>query len=516
MAGMTEIFEPYGKLLERMREVAWVDGASSLLSWDQETFMPAKGLAFRAEQLAHLGGLTHRLFTAPEVGDWIKASEDHGYAAGSKEAANLREWRRTYDRQTRVPASLVEELQHATSVGREAWAVARERSVFKHFQPHLEEILELNRRMADCWGYEESRYDALLEGHERGARTRKLEVMFRELRRELVDLLDPAMAKSEGIRSDYLSGDYPVEAQKAFNREVAVAMGFDFGAGRVDTTAHPFCTTVGPRDCRLTTRYNEANFTQSLYGIMHEAGHGLYEQGLTAADFGTPCGTCASLGIHESQSRLWENLVGRAPEFWEYWYPRARRHFPSLTRFTPEQITRAVNRVAPSLVRVEADPVTYNLHIILRFEIEIKLVEERVRPADLPALWNEEFEKMFGIEVPNDTLGCLQDIHWSLGSFGYFPTYTLGNLNAAQLMARVQSERPVIASEIASGRYSRLLRWLRQKVHSQGRRYTADELMIRATGEPTQIRYHVDHLRAQYAPEPPPKRAPAAKEEARP
>lgn len=500
MARMNDLFESYAKLLGRAKEIALLDSTASLLSWDQETCMPAKGVAFRAEQLAHLGGLSHRLFTAPEVGDWLKASEDQGFAPGSKEAANLREWRRCYDRQTRLPAHLVEDFQRATSLAREAWAEARRRSFFPLFRPHLEEILELSRHMADCWGYEDSRYDALLEGFERGARTRHLRVLFGDLRPALEDLLLPALRRSEGIPADFLDGDYPVAGQQAFNREVATAMGFDFEAGRIDATTHPFCSGLGPRDCRLTTRYNERNFTQSLYSVMHETGHGLYDQGLPISDYGTPSGAYVSLGIHESQSRLWENQVGRSRGFWEFWYPRARRHLPSLERFTPEQVHRAVNRVAPSLIRVEADQVTYDLHIILRFEIELKLVEEEIRPADLPALWDEEFEKMFGLEVPRDAAGCLQDIHWSMGSFGYFPTYTLGNLNASQLMRRVLRDKPDLEVEMSHGRYARLLRWLRQRIHSQGQRLSPDELMAKATGEPTQVRYHLEYLRRKYGP----------------
>jgi carboxypeptidase Taq len=495
---MSNDFAPYQKLLARSREIALLDGAANLLSWDQETYMPARALEFRADQLAHLSGLTHRLFTAPEVGDWIKACEDHPFASDSKEAVNVREWRRSYDRQTKLPPELVEELHRTTSLARETWVEARRRSEFPLFQPHLAKVLELNRRMADHWGFEECRYDALLEGYERGARASEIRKLFAELRPAIVSILGPAMERAKSVSADILDGDHPRAAQQAFNREVAEAIGFDFEAGRIDTTAHPFCTGLGAGDCRLTTRYNERNFAQSLYGILHEAGHGLYEQGLPSEDYGTPAGTAVSLGIHESQSRLWENHVGRSLHFWEHWLPKACRHFPSLSRFTPEQMTRAVNRVAPSFIRVEADEVTYDLHIILRFEIELKLIEGELNVADVPAWWNEEFERMFGLKVPDDAHGCLQDIHWSLGSLGYFPTYTLGNLNASQLFARARQDNPSLAGELQAGGYGPLLTWLRDRVHRHGQRFAPQELMEQATGEPTQARYHFEYLRKKF------------------
>ena len=498
---MTTYFAPYQNLLARTREISLIDDAANLLSWDQETYLPSGAVPFRADQLAFLSGWTHRQFTAPEVGDWIKACEDRGWEKDGKEAVNVREWRWAYDRQTKIPAELVEEFQRARSLAREAWAEARRRSDFPMFQPHLEKLLALNRQMADHWGYAECRYDALLDGYERGARASSLKRLFAELRPAVVTVLGPAIERVKSIPENVLEGDYPIAAQQAFNREVAEAIGFDFTAGRIDTTTHPFCTGLGPRDCRLTTRYDEKRFTQSLYGILHEAGHGLYDQGLSAEDHGTPMGSAVSLGIHESQSRLWENHVGRSLEFWEHWHPIACRHFPSLKKFSPEQITRAVNRVAPSSIRVEADEVTYDLHIILRFELELKLVEGELAVKDVPAVWKEEFTKMIGLKVPDDAHGCLQDIHWSLGSLGYFPTYTLGNLNASQLMRRAVHDLPGLSADLEQGQYTRLLGWLREKVHQHGQRRQPQDLMQSATGEPTQAKYHFEYLRNKFVQE---------------
>jgi carboxypeptidase Taq len=493
-------FAPYQQLLQRAREIALLDGAAALLSWDEETGMPRKGLVFRSEQLAFVSGWTHRQFTAAEVGDWIKACEDRGFPAESDEAVNVREWRRHYDRHTKVPPELVEEFHRASTLARDAWTDARRRSEFGLFRPHLEKLLVLSRRMADHWGYEESRYDALLEGHERGARTAPLKALFAELRPAIMKVLEPARERSARVSSRLLDGEYPVAAQQAFNREVAAAIGFDFEAGRIDTTTHPFCSGLGPGDTRLTTRYNERSFVESFYGVLHEAGHGLYEQGLKTEHHGTPLGTAVSMGIHESQSRLWENQVGRTLDFWAHWHPRACEHFPGLRKISVEDLAAAVNRVTPSFIRVEADQVTYELHIILRFELELKLLDESLPVKDLPGVWNEEFQAMFGLKVPDDAQGCLQDIHWSLGAFGYFPTYSLGNLNAAQLMRQAAQDHPDLPSELRAGRYARLLNWLREKIHGHGQRYTPQELMRRATGNPTTTAHHLNYLREKFAP----------------
>ena len=495
---MPDIFPAYRKLLKRAREISLLDTANSALSWDEETYLPPKGLDHRAEQMAYLGGRAHRLFTASQVGEWIAECEQQGFAAGSDEAVNVREWRRSYDRKTKIPARLVEKFQRVRSHAREAWGEARKQSKFKLFKPHLQKLLDLHLQFADLWGYTGSPYNAHLDEFEPGARAEDLRELFAKLRPEIIAILGPAVERSAAVPRSILNGHYPVAAQQAFNREVASAMGFDFGAGRIDTTTHPFCSGLGPNDCRLTTRYNEADFTQSLYGIMHEAGHGLYDQGLLKEYYGTPRGSAISLGIHESQSRLWENHVGRDATFWQHWHPAACNHFPELKRLSPDQITAAVNHVAPSYIRVEADRVTYDLHIILRFDVELKLIERQLNVADVPGYWNEQFEKSLGLKVTNDANGCLQDIHWSIGTMGYFPTYTLGNLNAAQLMRRARTDQPSLAAELARGDYTTLLGWLRDKVHGHGMRHSPQELMHLATGGGTSSAAHLASLREMF------------------
>lgn len=495
---MSKLFPAYSKLQKRAREIALLNSAAELLAWDEETYLPPKAIAHRAEQMAYLSGRAHRLFTSTQVGDWISECEQHGFSADSVEAANIRGWRRSHDRKTKIPARLVEKFQRVRSQAREAWGEARQKSKFRLFQPHFQKLLDLHLQFADLWGYRGSPYNAHLDEFEPGAHAEEMRDLFAKLRPEIVAILGPAVENSAATPRSLLNGHYPVAAQQAFNREVAEAMGFDFEAGRIDTTTHPFCTGIGPNDCRLTTRYSQEDFTVSLYGIMHEAGHGLYDQGLPKEHFGTPMGSAISLGIHESQSRLWENHVGRSPEFWQHWHSRACRHFPDLKRFTPELIVGAVNHVQPSFIRVEADQVTYDLHIILRFEIEMKLIERQLSVADVPGYWNEQFEKMFGRKVMKDSDGCLQDIHWSIGTMGYFPTYSLGSLNAAQLMKNAEQENPSLKTELSLGDYSALLAWLREKVHRHGMRHQPQALMILATGGPTGTAAHLEHLKQRF------------------
>ncbi len=493
----------YESLLQRSREIAGYNSAASLLSWDQETYMPPKAGAYRAEQLSQLAGLTHHLGTAPEVGDWIKACEDQLPPCADEtetalREANVREWRRDYDRATKLPARLVEDIARTTSLARETWAQARRDSNFTVFAPWLEKILGLVREQAECWGYTTCAYDALLEGYEPGARSAELTPLFADLQKQLTPLL-PALQKITGsVDPARLEGNYPAAQQQVLNREVAEAMGFDFEAGRIDTTVHPFCTEMGPKDCRLTTRYNERDFSGSLSGTMHEAGHGLYTQGLDPAYFGTPVGTYVSLGIHESQSRLWENQVGRSRSFWQHWYPRATEIFPGLAHLPLDEFWLLINRVKPSHIRVDADEATYNLHIILRFEIEQRLVSGDLAVTDLPQAWNARFEELFQIPVPDDARGCLQDTHWAIGAIGYFPTYTLGTLNAAQVFAAAQKQVPGLESDLQEAKYGRLLGWLQENIHRHGRRYSPGDLIERATGERPTATYFMAYLRAKY------------------
>ena len=486
----------YLQLCQRSREIYLLRSVAGVLSWDFETYLPSKAVLFRADQLSYLESKAHTLLTESSVGDWLKAAEQFGFEPGSLEEGNIREWRRSYDRATKIPVALVEEFEKTRTIAREAWVQARAASKFSLFEPHLQKIIDLTRQKADLWGYQESPYDALIDDYEPGITASQVKPVLEQLRIALVDLLGEIPDKS--VQEDFLNGHYPIDGQQAFSREVAASFGYDFAAGRIDTTMHPFATTLGPFDQRITTRYNIKRFETSLYGVMHETGHALYEQGLSADQVGLPSGDAVSLGIHESQSRLWENHVGRTPQFWPLWHATACKYLPDVARYSPTDIAQSVQRVTPSFIRVEADEVTYDLHILLRFEMELALIEGKLKIKDLPEAWNTRFHELFGLVVPDDARGVLQDIHWSLGSLGYFPTYTLGNLNAAQLMFAVEKKIPGLPEQLAQGDYASLLKWLRENVHQHGRRYLPAELMRRATGEPTQARYRVEYLRNKY------------------
>jgi carboxypeptidase Taq len=486
----------YLQLGERSREVHLLQSVAGVLSWDFETYLPSKAVPYRADQLSYLEAKAHTLFTEPCVGDWLTAAEQFGFGSDSEEGANIREWRRSFDRATKIPVALVEEFERTRTIAREAWVQARAQSKFSLFKPHLEKLVELTRQKADLWGYEESPYDALIDDYEPGITARQVKPVLEQLRVALVDLLGQIADKS--VQENFLDGHYPIDGQQALSKEIAAAFGYDFAAGRIDTTMHPFATTLGPFDQRITTRYRIHRFEVSLYGVMHETGHALYEQGLRADRVGLPSGDAVSLGIHESQSRLWENHVGRTPQFWHLWHATACKYLPDIARYTPEELANGVQRVAPSFIRVEADEVTYDLHILLRFELELALIEGRLQVKDLPEAWNTRFQELFGLIVPDDARGVLQDIHWSLGSLGYFPTYTLGNLNAAQLMFAAETRVPGLPDQLAQGNYAPLLQWLRENVHQHGRRYLPAELMRRATGEPTQSHYRIEYLRKKY------------------
>lgn len=493
--GMSQSSSAYEKLRERTREIALIGSAGGVLNWDRETYMPTKAIAWRSEQLAYLSGKTHSLFVGQEVGEWL--SECGGLEKDSIEAANVRMWQRDYDRAVKLPQDLVEEMARTSSLASQEWMEARREKKFSRFEPWLVKLVALKKREADCLGYQDSPYDALLDAYEPGMTASRVGSILEKLKEQMIPLLPLAIEKSKRQNAT-LEGHFPIASQQAFNRKVAEAIGFDFESGRIDTTTHPFCSGVGPGDCRLTTRYNEENFLESLYGVLHEAGHGLYEQGLAIERFGTPAGEAVSLGIHESQSRLWENHIGRSVEFWQRWFPVACEHFPDLKKTTPEAIAAFALRVKPSHIRVEADEMTYDLHIILRFSIERELIEGKLAVADVPHRWNEEFKKLMGLNVSDDAMGCLQDVHWSMGGIGYFPTYSLGNLNASHLHHHAEQQVPGLKDAINRGDYAPLLKWLREKIHIHGRRYLPQDLIRLATGEESNPAYHSEYLKKKY------------------
>jgi len=484
-------------IFELVREHAVIGSSASVLGWDQETFLPPAATRYRAAQLSWLSARAHELATSDRWKRALEEAEEADDRSNATLTGNLRELRRVFHRSTKLPVELVMRETEATSLAKHAWVAARKKSEFTAFAPHLQTLLDIAREKAERWGYQNEPYDALLDGYERATSTAEVAALFDSLKPSLCRIASAAVAKSECSPSRLPDGPYPIEAQQKFNRLIAEAVGFDFEAGRIDTTAHPFCTTLGPHDVRLTTRYDLTDFTSSLFGVLHEAGHGLYEQGLPGDDFGLPSGHAVSLGIHESQSRLWENQVGRSDAFWQAWYPAACECFPQLHDFPLENFLTYIRRAAFSPIRVEADEATYDLHILLRFDLERRMVRGELAVADIPAAWNEGFRTLFGFAPADDREGCLQDIHWSMGGLGYFATYSLGNLNAAQLYAAAMRNSE-IATATERADYAPLLSWLRENIHQHGSILDPVDLMEQATGSKPAAADYIHHLESRY------------------
>ena len=495
--------ERYRELIAALKRTALMGSCASLLGWDEQTYLPPGGAEHRANQLGLLAGLTHERATSPRIGELLvelEGNPDCG-EADSAEAVNVREARRSYDRATKMPRRLVEELSHTTTLAQQAWVAARKNIDFKSFLPWLDKVVTLKREEAEAVGYGDGvPYDALLDDYEPGATAKSIDAVFAPLRDALVPLVTEIAAAQKRADTSVLTRHYPVEAQKQFGIKAAKRIGFCFDDGRLDETAHPFCSGIGPGDCRLTTRYDAHHFPGAFFGVMHEAGHGIYEQGLDRDAFGTAMGETVSLGIHESQSRLWENFVGRSRAFWNFFFRRARTAFPeALNDMAVGEFYAAINDVRPSFIRVEADEVTYNLHIMLRFELERPLLDGSLKAADLPGVWNETFTRYFGITPPNDAQGCLQDIHWSAGLIGYFPTYALGNMYAAQFFAAAGAAIGELDQQLARGDFKPLREWLRNNIHRRGKQCPAHQLVEVVTGQGLSHEPLMAHLRNKFS-----------------
>ena len=494
----------YEELISHLRQTALLRSCGSVLSWDEQTYLPAAGGEFRAEQISLLAGMAHEQATSPRVGELLAQLDHVGALAGeeSPQTANIREAKRRYQRATCLPRRLVEELSRVTTLSQQAWVQARKAQDFSGFRPWLEQVVSLKREEAEAVGSESGvPYDALLDDYEPGMTSAQVAAAFDPLKSQLVELVAAIRDSGRAPNIDILTRRYPIDCQKDFSQRAAEAIGFDFQAGRLDVAAHPFCSGIGPGDCRLTTRYDEHHFPGAFFGTLHEAGHGMYEQGLAPDAFGTAVGESASLGIHESQSRMWENLVGRSRAFWMHFYPAVQEMFSEALSDVPiEDFHWAVNDVRPSWIRVEADEVTYNLHIMLRFDLEQPLISGELAPADVPEVWNEKFQEYFGMRPPNDAIGCLQDVHWSAGLIGYFPTYALGNMYAAQFFDAARCELDDLDEQFARGDFHPLLDWLRTNIHRRGTQYRAARLVEVVTGQPLSSEPLLKHLNSRFRP----------------
>jgi carboxypeptidase Taq len=490
------------ELKTRLAEIRDLNKAAAVLGWDQQTYMPPGGADARAEQLATLQKTAHDWFIADEIGELIEAldGDGTGWDYDSDEASLVRVVARDYEKARKVPSELVAEFARVTALAYEAWAKAREGSDFPMFQPHLEKIVELNLRLAEALGYEDRIYDPLLDQYEPEMKAAQVAAIFDDLKTELVPLVKTLSERVDLVDNSILHQAYDEQKQWDFGVEVLKDFGFDLTRGRQDKSVHPFTTSFSTDDVRLTTRIDPNYLPTALFGTLHEGGHGLYDQGISSSLERTPLGDGTSLGIHESQSRLCENLVGRSREFWSHYFPRLQALFPDqLGSVDVETFYRAINRVEPSLIRVEADEVTYNLHIMLRFELENDMLEGKVKIADLPAAWNAKMETYLGVVPPNDALGVLQDIHWSFGSLGYFPTYSLGNLISVQFFNKAKADIPSLSDQIATGEFDALLDWLRGNIHRHGRKYTPAELVKRVTGDDLTAADYVAYIKAKFS-----------------
>jgi len=487
----------YEQYREHMQQLADINYASALLQWDQEVYMPVNSAAARARQISTLSGLAHEKSTTEKLGSLLTTLEkDHSLNA--KEQANIRETMRVYKDQKKYTTAFVVEMSKTVSQCFDAWQEARKKSDFSIYRPRLEKLLELKRKECELLGYNDHPYNALLNQFEPGATVATLDALFNEVSNKLVPFIDE-ITSAKKPDSGFLFRHYSREKQWPYGLELLKLMHFDFDAGRQDISAHPFTTSFSATDVRVTTRINENDIREMIWGCIHEGGHALYEQGLPDEEYGLPSGEAVSLGIHESQSRLWENNVGRSLPFWKFNYKHLQHLFPeNLGNIDVESFYAGINAVEPSLIRTSADELTYHLHVLIRYEIEKLLISGKVQVKELPELWNSQYKKYLRIDVPNDAQGVLQDVHWSHGSFGYFPTYSLGSFYAAQFFRQAKIEIAGLDEMLASGEYKPLLDWLRTNIHVHGKTYRAHELCKKVTGEEINFRYFFEYATAKY------------------
>jgi len=482
--------------MDKMKEIDLIEQIGGLLSWDQEVMMPPNASTLRAEQLAWLSSSGHLKMTDLRIGELLMELENNE-KLNEVQSGNLRLIRKSYDKATKLPTKFVIEMAKHRSKSMVTWTEARAKNDFSIFRDDLKKMIDLVRQEADYLGYEELRYDALLDNYESGLTVSRLDPLFTNLRESVAPLIKSVMDSGKRPIMEWVErSTWIQQGQEFLSQKVSESIGFNFDAGRRDASTHPFCGGPNPDDVRWTTRYSATEPFGSLYGSMHETGHGLYEQGRPRALDFQPAGKANGLGIHESQSRLWENQIGRSLAFCEWSLPLWAESFPdNMIDVTPEDLWRSVNLIEPSLIRVEADEATYNLHIMIRYEIEKMLISGDIEVDDLPKVWNNMYEEFLGVIPPNDTLGVLQDVHWSMGAFGYFPTYTLGNLYSAQLLTTARKDLGDLESQIKEGDFLPLLDWMRENIHSRGSILEPALLIEEATGSPPSSDEFIDYLK---------------------
>ncbi len=491
----------FTELVNRLHEIHDINKSAQVLSWDQQTMMSPKGARARAEQLATLGRIAHEKFTSSEMArllDELRPYEE-SEPYDSFEASLIRVARRDYEKLSRVPSDLRADMSRTSSIAMEAWIEARKKSDFKIFLPHLEKNIALKHKYVECFDEPENIYDLLLDDYERDMKTSEAQRIFDDLKKDLVPLIAAIGKRVDTVSDKSLHGKFPVEKQREFCLSILQRFGFNPDSWRLDPTVHPFASNSSVMDIRITTRYYEDFINPAVFGSMHECGHGLYENGVDPALERTLLCRGASSGLHESQSRMWENLVGRSRAFWKFFYPKLQEAFPdAFKKVEMETFYRAINKVQPSLIRVEADEATYGLHIILRFELEQEIMNGKLALSDLPEAWNARIKSFLGIDVPNNAEGVLQDIHWSGGMLGYFPTYQLGNIISAQIWEKVLADMPDLYEQFERGEFKPLREWLREHLHKHGRKFTPKETMQKVVGGPIEVAPYVRYLKNKF------------------
>lgn len=490
----------YQQYVQQMEQIQDLNSALALLQWDNEVNAPAKGAAYRGQQIATLSTLAHQHATAPELGQLLEQLHTKRRYLSENEVANVCLSLDQYRRSQKLSADFVRRLATAKTNAFQAWLKARDANDFKHYQPALQQIVALMREQAELWGYEAHPYDALLHEYERGSTVAELDQLFAAVRQELVPIAHAIANKGTAISTAFLNAHYDGNAQWQLGLKLLAQMGFDFEAGRQDRSEHPFTMSLSAKDVRVTTRIDEHNPMDMIGSCIHEGGHALYELGLPIAQYGLPLGSATSLGIHESQSRLWENHVGLSRAYWSANFDTFQQTFPQATHgISREHFYRAINQIKPNFIRTSADELHYHLHVLIRYDLEKGLMEGTYQVPDLEAIWNEHYQNYLQITVPDAKQGILQDVHWAEGLFGYFPTYSLGSFYAAQFYAKAQKDIPELEHEIAQGNCQPLLTWLRQNIHQYGQKYTSGELCERVTGERLTLSYFLRHIRRKYS-----------------
>lgn len=488
----------YQQYIETTQRAADFNNAAAVLGWDQEVNMPPKGFDFRGKQLATLATAAHELTTSEQYGALLQelaGRQDLTETQLRNVVLSLED----YQKNQKLPATFIDAITRQTSASYQAWIQARRDNDYAVYAPELAKMIALKKEQADRYGYGQHPYDALLDDYEKGATVQMLDGVFHQVKEQLPPLLQQ-IKHAPQVNDDFFYRHYPKEKQFAFTLDVLREMGYDFEAGRQDYAEHPFSTSFAPTDVRVTTRVDEQNLASIIWSSIHEGGHALYEQGLPESEYGLPLGAAVSLSIHESQSRLWENCVGRSQAFWTHFYPQLQSYFPgTLNDVSVQDFYKGMNKVEPSFIRTEADEITYHFHVLIRYEIEKALLDGSLAPQDLAALWNERYHHYLGITPPDDKQGVLQDVHWSHGSFGYFPTYSLGSFYAAQFFEQASQEFSGLEADIRQGLYTRLLHWLRKKVHRHGRRFDSETLCRQITGRPLDFGSFMNYARAKYS-----------------